>query len=256
MVKPKEMKKITVIITGILSIGMLVAQKAAVKKILIVTSNQHTYGDTKLDTANHFEEIVLAYDVFVKAGLDVDFVSPKGGAIPIGYIKTSDSIQKHYLYDSTLMGKLKNTYSPSQISDVNYSAVYFSGGGAAMFGVPKNKEIQKITIKTYSNNGIVSAVCHGTAGIAKIREKTGKYLFSGKKITGFPDAFEQIDKPYYSTFPFSIEQMVKRNGSIFKFSKKGWNSFYVTDGRLVTGQDPTATMAVAQQVVSLLSKNQ
>lgn len=78
-------------------------------KILFITSNQHTYGNTKINTSNHFSEIVYAYDVFIKNGFEVDFVSPKGGAIPIGYIKTSDTIQKKYLYDAHFMSRLKNT---------------------------------------------------------------------------------------------------------------------------------------------------
>jgi len=67
------------------------------EKVLFVASNQHTYGNTDINASNHFAEIVLAYGIFVKNGYIVDFVSPKGGAIPIGYITTSDSIQKKYL---------------------------------------------------------------------------------------------------------------------------------------------------------------
>jgi len=48
------------------------------EKVLFITSNQHTYGTTTINTANHFGEIVFAYDVFVKNGYQVDFVSPKG----------------------------------------------------------------------------------------------------------------------------------------------------------------------------------
>lgn len=62
------------------------AQEESKQRILIVTSNQHTYGNTDINASNHFSEIVLAYDVFVKHGFSVDFISPKGGAIPIGYI--------------------------------------------------------------------------------------------------------------------------------------------------------------------------
>ncbi len=231
------------------------AQSPIDNKILIVTSNQDTYGNTDFNAANHFEEIVAAYHVFVKAGLQVDFISPKGGAIPIGYLKTSDSIQKHYLYDSTLMGKLKNTLTPAQVSKIGYSAIYFSGGGAAMFGVPENEEIQEITKTIFKKGGIVSAVCHGTAGIAKLKSDTGDYLFKGKQITGYPDAFERKDAPYYKTFPFSIEQIVNDNGATFQYSKKGWDGFYVIDGRLITGQDPTATAIVAKEVVKQILNN-
>ena len=128
------------------------------ENILFIVSNQHTYGDTKINSANHFAEIVLAYDVLVKEGYQVDFVSPKGGAIPLGYLNTSDSIQKHYLYDASFMNKLKTTKKPADVAPSNYKAVYYVGGGAAMYGVPEDKGIQKISISIYNNNGVVSAV--------------------------------------------------------------------------------------------------
>lgn len=34
-------------------------------KVLFITSNQHTYGNTDINASNHFAEIVLAYNVFV-----------------------------------------------------------------------------------------------------------------------------------------------------------------------------------------------
>ena len=52
-------------------------KKAPNGKILFIVSNQHTYGDTSMNAANHFGEIVFAYNVFVKRGYQVDFVSPK-----------------------------------------------------------------------------------------------------------------------------------------------------------------------------------
>ncbi len=223
-------------------------------KILFVTSNQCTYGNTTLKTANHFAEIVLAYDVFIKSGYLVDFVSPEGGAIPIGYINTSDPIQKKYLDDLDFMNLFKNTYSPEAIDAKNYKAVYYSGGGAAMFGVPENKAIQDISRKIYENRGIVSAICHGTAGIVNVKLTNGKYLYEEKEVNGFADAFENKNKAYYKTFPFSIEEAITKNGGNFIYSKKGWDNHYIVDGRLITGQDPTASVSVAKQVVAILQK--
>ena len=117
-------------------VDIIQKEQSTRQRVLFVVSNQHTYGDTKINTANHFAEIVLAYDEFVKEGYPVDFVSPKGGAIPIGYLQTSDPVQKQYLYDFTFMKKLKHTKKPNEIHAVEYSAVYYGGGGAAMFGVP------------------------------------------------------------------------------------------------------------------------
>ena len=57
---------------------------------------------------NSYSEIVNAYDTFKKAGYTVDFVSPKGGSIPLAYINTTDSLQKTYLYNADFMYALKN----------------------------------------------------------------------------------------------------------------------------------------------------
>jgi len=48
------------------------------QKILFVVSNAYFYGDSDINTGNHFAEIVFAYDVFQEAGYAVDFVSPQG----------------------------------------------------------------------------------------------------------------------------------------------------------------------------------
>ena len=224
-------------------------------KILFVTSNQHTYGNTNLNAANHFAEIVIAYDIFKKNGYTVDFVSPKGGAIPLGYIETSNSIQKAHLYDTDFMRMLKNTFKPEQINANDYKAVYYSGGGSAMFGVADNKEIQNIVSRVYENGGVVSAICHGTAGIVNLKDSNGKSIFSNKKITGFPDIFENTNAEYYKTFPFSIDKEIIRNGGDFVYSKKFGNNFFITDGNIVTGQDPSATASVAQQVIKTIQKN-
>ena len=223
-------------------------------KILFVVSNQYFYGDSDMKTANHFGEIVLAYNVFINAGYMVDFVSPNGGEIPIGYIKKSDSIQKKYLNDTVFMNLLKNTLSPKQIDALNYKAVYYSGGGSAMFGVPENETIQKISRTIYENNGVVSTVCHGTAGIVHLKLSNGKYLYEEKQISGYPDIFENMDSEKYKTFPFSIEQIINERGGNFSYSKKRNANYYEVDGRLVTGQDPSASISVAKKVIEILEK--
>ena len=59
------MQKITLCFLAILLLANCSKNK---KNILIVTSNQHTYGNSNINASNHFAEIVLAYDVFVKNG--------------------------------------------------------------------------------------------------------------------------------------------------------------------------------------------
>jgi len=149
-------------------------------RILFIVSNAHYYGKSDINASNHFSEIVLPYDVLVKAGYTVDFVSPEGGAIPLGYLTTSDAIVKQYIY------------------------------------------------------------------------KDGKYLVKGKKVNGFPDKFENMKGRYYKEFPFSIEQIIEERGGDFTYSEEGWDGFFVVDGKIITGQDPTGAAMVATKVVEAL----
>jgi putative intracellular protease/amidase len=227
----------------------------AQNKILFVTSNQDFYGKTKITAANHFEEIIVPYDVFIKAGYTVDFISPNGGAIPIGYFNMSDSLQKKYIYDSFFMDKLEHTLEPAAIIPNSYSAIFYVGGGAAMYGVPENAAIQKIARAIYDQNGVIAAICHGTAGIINLKDENKKSLYTGRKITGYPDEFENKDAAYYKAFPFSIDKAIKDNKGDFVYSKKGGDAFYVVDGRFVTGQDPSSGVKVAAEVLKILGNN-
>lgn len=151
------------------------------------------------------------------------------------------------------MNKLKTTKKPEEVNSSNYKAVYYGGGGAAMYGVPEDISIQKISMSIYNNNGIVSAICHGTAGIVNLKTNDGNYLYTNKDVNGFPDLFENKEAQYYKAFPFSIEETIKERGGKFTYSKNGWDNYYKVDGRLITGQDPTAAISVANEIIKQLN---
>lgn len=225
------------------------------KKILFIVSNAHYYGKSKIATGNSFAEIVNAYDTFINSGYTVDFVSPKGGAIPLAYINTSDNLQKQYLYNQDFMYTIKHTASPKEIDYKTYKAVHYIGGGSAMYDVPENSDIQQIVMKIYEdNNGIISSVCHGTAGIVNLRTKNGKFLVEGKKISGYPDSFEKQDGEYFKHFPFLIQKTIEERGGIFKFSKRN-ESYVEQDDRIVTGQNFQSSNGVALKIIELIEKN-
>jgi len=222
-------------------------------RILFIVSNAHYYGDSKLPTGNSYSEIVNAYDTFKKAGYTVDFVSPKGGSIPLAYINTTDSLQKKYLYNADFMYALKNTKNPNQINPNQYKAVHYIGGGSAMFGVPENKSIQKIVMTIYEEKkGIISSVCHGTAGIIHLKTKDGKFLVEGKTINGYPDAFEREGAEYLKQFPFLITKTIEEHGGVFKYSPR--NSVHVeVDGNVITGQNYFSSKYVALKIIENLN---
>ena len=147
------------------------------KRILFIVSNAHFHGELDKAAGASFSEIVNAYHAFKQAGYTVDFVSPEGGAIPLAYINTSNKLDKQYLYNHDFMYALEHTRTPQQIIPEHYKAVHYIGGSSAMYGVADNKKIQAISMEIYEKyHGIISSVCHGTAGIAHLKTRDGKYL--------------------------------------------------------------------------------
>jgi hypothetical protein len=62
-------------ISFLLLISFKLTSVEAQHKILFVTSNQAFYGGTKISASNHFEEIIVPFDIFIKAGYLVGFVT-------------------------------------------------------------------------------------------------------------------------------------------------------------------------------------
>ncbi|WP_234859159.1 nuclear transport factor 2 family protein [Aquimarina aquimarini] len=221
-------------------------------RILFIVSNAHYHGSSDIATGNSFSEIVNAFDTFTNEGYTVDFVSPDGGSIPLAYINTSDSLHKKYIYTTDFMYALKHTKKPSDIDPQNYKAVHYIGGGSAMYGVPENKEIQKLSMTIFEKyGGIISSVCHGTAGIVNLKTKDGKYLVNGNTISGYPDSFEKQDADYFKQFPFKIQETIEKRGGTFRFSSR--NSMHVeVEGNLITGQNYLSSKHVALKIIERL----
>lgn len=222
------------------------------KRILFIVSNADKYGSSDLNTGNSYSELVNAYDTFLKGGYTVDFVSPKGGAIPLAYINTSDPLFKKYLYNNDFMHAIGNTLEPSEVKSEDYKAVHYIGGGSAMFGIAENKQIQAIAMSIYEDHGgLISSVCHGTAGLVNLKTKDGQYLVAGRIISGYPDSYENQSKAYFKHFPFLIQKTIESRSGTFKFGPRN-TPFVQVDGRIITGQNYLSSAPIAKKMIEML----
>lgn len=82
------------------------------------------------------------------------------------------------------------------------------------------------------------------------RGADGKPLVSGKTVTGFTNT-EEESAGLTDVVPFLVEDMLKANGGSYR---KGadWAPFVVTDGKLVTGQNPASSEEAARKLLHLL----
>ena len=79
----------------------------------------------------------------------------------------------------------------------------------------------------------------------------GSALVSGKRVTGYPDSYEDMSAAYYTTFPFSIGQCLRGSKGQFSHGARG-TSHMEADGRLITGMNWEYTPGVVAAIVAQL----
>ncbi|ACX86593.1 type 1 glutamine amidotransferase domain-containing protein [Pectobacterium parmentieri] len=197
-----------------------------------------------------FPELTHPVEVFDKAGLDYDIASPKGGLPPFDGFDLKDQGNLDFWTNPEHRNKLANSIPLAKVDPTKYTAILLVGGHGPMWDFVNNPELINIVRTTYENNGIVSAVCHGPAGLLNVKLSNGELLIKGRHLTGFT-AEEEVSRNYDKIVPFELEAALKKDGAIFEEAPIFENKV-VVDGRLITGQNPASAKALGEAVVKAL----
>jgi len=225
------------------------------KRILNVVTNVSHYDDPDHPTGLWLSELTHAWHVFDDAGFEQTLVSPAGGAVPLEpralKFPNYDKTAKAWRADPAKMAMLESTLSPDEIDSDEYDAIYFTGGHAVMYDFPDSVGLQRITRELFERGAVVSSVCHGYCALLNTKLSDGSYLIAGKKMTGFAwteEVLARVDK----LVPYNAEDKAKERGALYEKAKLPFVSYAVTDGNLVTGQNPGSAKETAKQVVAAL----
>ena len=218
--------------------------------ILIVLTNQSTIGNTGKETGFHFSEFSHAYKFFIEHGYNVTVASPKGGECPITSPHPEDKINALFYNDPEKMKIVRETAKLGDLLDKKFDAVYAAGGHGTMYDFANNETLALIMNKTYTNGGILSAVCHGPAAIIGVKDRAGNFIVSGKRINSFTNAEEKLTQ-HYDDMPFLLESELIKQGA--KFEKSGIREPHLAvDSNIVTGQNPESVELVVGAIHALL----
>jgi putative intracellular protease/amidase len=222
------------------------------KKVLFVVTSHDTKGSTGQPTGYYLSEVAHPWEVLTNAGYEIDFVSPKGGKAPVDGLYLNDETNKKFWEDKTYRAKVENTMQPKDVNPNDYVAIHYAGGHGTMWDFEANETIANLATKIYEANGVVSAVCHGPAGLVNIKLSNGSYLVAGKKINAFTNE-EEVAVGLEKVVPFMLETKLIERGA--KFEKSGlWQNHVVVDQRVVTGQNPASAKSVGLQLLNEIQK--
>ena len=217
------------------------------QKILIVLTSHDKLGTTGRKTGAYLGEVTHPYEEFQKAGFEVDFVSPRGGAAPLDGVNLEDPINQKWMNDATFKQKIASTLEPNQINPSSYAAIFFAGGHGTMFDFPQDSRLAQITAQIYEASGVVGAVCHGPSGLVNVKLSNGAYLVSGKRVSSFSNTEEDAVK-LTDQMPFLLESKLIERGGLYS-KAPNFEAHSVSDQRLVTGQNPASATGVAQKMI-------
>lgn len=221
------------------------------QKVLIVLTSHDTLGNTGKETGFYLSEVSHPVEVFDRAGLKVEYVSPKGGKAPMTGSDRTDPINAAFLDNPEKMAQVENTLHPTQINPSEYAAIFYAGGHGTMWDFPENMDLARIAASIYEQGGIVGAVCHGPAGLVNIRLSNQEYLVAGKVVSGFTNEEEEA-VGLTEVVPFLLEKTLIDRGATVEKAPNFQPKTVVSD-RLVTGQNPASAAGVAEQIVALLN---
>jgi putative intracellular protease/amidase len=225
-------------------------------KVLFVLTSHDQLGDTGKKTGFWVEEFAAPYYTLADAGVDVDLASPKGGQPPIDPKSTEPDAQteatRRFYEDEDLQHKLSRTKKLSEVRAEDYDAVFYPGGHGPLWDLAKDKESIRLIEDFTKQQKPVAAVCHGPAVLAEAKAPNGEPLVKGKKVAGFTNSEEEAVQ-LTEVVPFLVEDRLKELGG--NYSKvEDWRPYVVTDGLLITGQNPASSEPAAEELLKMLQK--
>jgi len=226
-------------------------------KILMILTSAATMGDSDKPTGVWFEELATPYYAFVDAGASVTLASIAGGPVPIDprSVKSkggNETSVDRFLADDVASKALNSTPAVSDVSASDHDAVFLPGGHGTMWDLPESAVLAALLGKAWAAGQIVAAVCHGPAGLVNVKDEAGVPLVKGRRVTGFSNSEERA-AGLEEVVPFLLETRLRELGGLYE-SVADFQPFAVTDGRLVTGQNPASSGLMAKLVLDALKR--
>ncbi|KMO40387.1 dimethylallyltransferase [Methylobacterium variabile] len=224
-------------------------------KILMVLTSHDTLGDTGRKTGFWLEELAAPYYVFKDAGAEVVLASPKGGRPPLDPKSSEPGFQtdltRRFEADAEADAVLADTVRLDGLTHDGFDAVFYPGGHGPLWDLAEDPASVRLIETTLAAGKPVTLVCHAPGVLRHATAPGGKPLVEGRDVTGFTNTEEEA-VGLTRVVPFLVEDELKRNGG--KFSKAGdWEPYVVTDGLLITGQNPASSGPAAERLLQRLA---
>ncbi|GAA3997583.1 type 1 glutamine amidotransferase domain-containing protein [Sphingomonas humi] len=223
--------------------------------ILMILTSHDQLGDTGKKTGFWLEEFAAPYYVLKDAGHSITLASPAGGQPPLDPKSDEPENQtaatERFKQDEAAKAQLASTEQLSTIDPSRFDAVFYPGGHGPMWDLANDADSKRVIETTLADGKPVALVCHAPAALKNVTAPDGSPLVQGKKVTGFTNEEEEA-VGLTDVVPFLLEDMLKEGGG--DYSKAApFTPYVVTDGLLITGQNPPSSEPAAEALLKALA---
>ena len=224
-------------------------------KVLMVLTSHDQLGNTGRKTGFWLEELAAPYYTFKDAGADIVLASPKGGQPPLDPKSNEPANQtdltRRFETDDAAQAQLAATVRLDSISQADFDTVFYPGGHGPLWDLAEDPHSIALIQSFIVAGKPVALVCHAPGVLRHVTTPDGKPLVEGKRVTGFTNS-EEAAVGLTEIVPFLVEDELKALGGLY--SKSGdWASYVVTDGLLITGQNPGSSASAAATLMKHLA---
>lgn len=223
-------------------------------KILMVLTSHGQLGNTGQKTGFWLEEFAAPFYVFQDAGAQITLASPKGGQPPLDPKSDDPSFQteatRRFKADPAAQAMLAATVKLSEVSAQDFDAVFYPGGHGPLWDLAEDADSIKLIEATLAAGKPLASVCHAPGVLRHAKQADGTPIVKGRTVTGFSNSEEEAVQ-LTAIVPFLVEDELKLKGGMYS---KGpdWAPFVLTDGSLITGQNPASSEPAARALLAKL----
>ena len=226
-------------------------------KILMVLTSHDQLGNTGRKTGFWLEEFAAPYYRFKDAGAEIVIASPKGGQPPLDPKSNEPVFQTDLTHrfeaDPAAQARLAATVRLDSVRQEDFDTVFYPGGHGPMWDLAEDPDSIKLLESFLAAGKTFAVVCHSTGALRHVKTPDGKFLVEGKTVTGFTDGEEDAVE-LSKVVPFLVEDEMLRLGATFS-KVKNWGVHVVTDGLLITGQNPASSGPAADELMKAIARN-
>ncbi|MEM8836843.1 MAG: type 1 glutamine amidotransferase domain-containing protein [Pseudomonadota bacterium] len=225
-------------------------------RILVVLTSHDRLGNTGEKTGFWLEEFASPYYAFRDAGAEITLASIKGGQPPIdpksALAEWQSDDTRRFENDDEAKHALSQTIPIADLDAGSFDAIFFPGGHGPMWDYPENEDLAHLIEAFDEEDKPIGSVCHGPVALVDAKKSDGTPLVAGIRVTAFTNGEEEA-VGLTSVVPFLLEDRLRELGAIIE-NADDFTVHVVTDGNLITGQNPQSSAAGARAVLDVLNR--